>query len=235
MDKLNVLKKMCVAAAVLCLPLWYLAFSLIWGGWAEESGVSVWLALGGVPLALVLLIAGYVLKRRRAAAVLCAAGLAVFAVSAVWSVGGVVAFNNAHFMPFADMSADTVRVDIWQGRDEAGDDTWQAVEDDSEYYSAVVAKLAQVDCYTKPQDADVADRLAVLDLARPAWHFRVSVAGDGGNVWRLTVGDDWYILSKNGEEPQAYQARPTYYENWQGYANSDLLYDYEHLLAKYAE
>lgn len=165
----------------------------------------------------------------------CAAGLAVFVVAAVWSLGGVVALNNTHFMPFADMSADTVQVYIWQGHDGAGDDIWQAVEDDSEYYSAVVAELVQVDCYTKPQDADVADRLAVLDLVQPAWHFRVSVAGDGGNVWRLVVGDDWYILSKNSDEPHAYQARPVYLENWQGYVNSDLLYDYEHLLAKYAE
>lgn len=69
MDKLNVLKKLCVVAAVLCLPLWYLAFSLVWGGWSKESGVFVWLAVGGMPLAIVLLIAGYVLKKRRAAAV----------------------------------------------------------------------------------------------------------------------------------------------------------------------
>lgn len=232
MDKLVVLKKLCVVAAVLCLPLWYLAFSLIWGGWAKESGVSVWLALGGVPLALALLIAGYVLKKRRAAAALCVTGLALFAVAAVWSVGGVVAFNNAHFMPFADMSADTVQVDIWQGRDEAGEDIWQTPDKDNEYYCAVVAELAQVDCYRKPQDADMAKQLAVLDLRQPAWHFRVSVAGDGGNVWCVTVGDDWYILSKDGEEAQVYQSRPIYYENWQGYVNSDLLYYYEHLLAK---
>lgn len=94
MDNVVMLKKVSVVAAVMCLPLWWLAYAMAWGGWAEMSGDFGWLSVGGVPLALALLIAGYALKRRKVAALLCAAGLALFAVTAVWAITGVVTLNG---------------------------------------------------------------------------------------------------------------------------------------------
>lgn len=245
--KLNVLKKMCVAAAVLCLPLW--AFSYTTGKlifWDEYPVVPTacdlqrFLAnycMFGVPLLIALLVMGCRVRHKKISAVLCAAGLVLFVGTAVLSVSGVVSLHNLHFKPFeqlAGMGVYKIRIDLWQGRDEDGSDIWLNVED-SDCWSVAIY-LTQLDCYYEPLHLSAADKLAALDLLHPAWHFRVSNVETDGDVWRLAIcGENYCILSRNGEPPKAYEVRPIYYENWSGYVNGDLLYDYEHLSEKYSE
>lgn len=92
-DKLVILKKLSVVAAILCLPLWMLTYSLLWNGLTTMTGLGV----GGVPLALALLIAGYCVKQRRVATALCVSGLVMSLTIAATSASALITANSGLF------------------------------------------------------------------------------------------------------------------------------------------
>lgn len=250
MDKLNVLKKISVVAAILCMPLWYLTYTAAIRIFSGDyigiipvgPGGTIWIVLGhycafGLPVVIALLVLGYCVKRRQAAIVLCVTGLMLFVVTAGFSANVVITTSYGHFEPFAHVGGyPLAQVSIWQGRDVNGDDIWLALEDADDNKFARY-QLTRVDCYVEPQHSNFAERYAEVNVAEPDWTYLLCVDDENGDVWRLAVGDEYYILQKNDEEPKMYQSRPIYYEqyDWSVLPNSDLLWDYEHWLEKYAE
>lgn len=216
MDKTVVLKKICVVAAVLCLPLWYLAYAMVWSEWPEIAGGTAWPGIGGAPLALLLLILGYVLKKRRAAVVLCAAGLVVFAAVAAWALGGAAMLGSYCWQPFGDKitvgsdwteveAAEADEVQLWLGRDDAGEDIWLTVDDEADR-DYILWTLAKLECYKKPLAEDFGvyspgaedeanwryyPDYADVAANEPVWHFRV-VWSDGSDC-RVALGNLHYF------------------------------------------
>lgn len=246
MDKLSVLKKLSVVAAILCMPLWVLSYTTgvtIFRGEYLSLPDSCWQSrflVGyctfGMPLLSIMLLIGCRIKRRQVATLLCAVGLVIFAATAVLSVDGVVTLHNLHFKPFEQLvgkywDEDKLEIDLWLGRNEAGEDIWLEVP--PEDFTGAGYLLAQFDCYRKPLHPSAADKLAALDLTHPAWHFRIHC--EGHDLRLVACGESLCVLSMDGEPPTAYEVRPTFYDAWSGYVMSDFLWEYEHLLEKYAE
>lgn len=245
MDKLSVLKKLCVAVMILCMPLWALSYTtgvaifrneyLRFPDGSRLGSFLVGYCTFGVPLLIALLVIGCRVRQRKVAAVLCVAGLMIFAGTAVLSVDGVVTLHNLHFKPFEQLvgkywDEDKLAVDLWLGRDDVGEDIWLAVP--PEDFTGAGYLLARFDCYSEPLHQGAADKLAALDLAHPAWHFRMRYGED--DLRLVACGESLCIISLNGEPSAAYEVRPTFYDSWSGYVMGDLLYDYEHLLEKYS-
>lgn len=246
MDKLAVLKKVSAGAAVLCLPLWALSYTtgvaifqneylrFPEGDWLGRLLVGY--CTFGILLLITLLVIGCLMRRRKVAAVLCVAGLMIFAGTAALSVDGVVTLHNLHFKPFEQLVGkywddDKLEVDLWLGRDEAGEDIWMAVP--PEGFTSIGELLARFDCYREPLHPGVADELAALDLTQPAWHFRIRYEDD--DLLMVACEENLCVLSANGEPPTAYEVRPTFYDGWSGYVMGDFSWEYEYLRKKYAE
>lgn len=231
-ENLGVYKKLAMLAGVLSMPLWYVVFSLAimdynGFGWLE---FRYW-AMIGVPIIFALCFLGVWIKRGRVAKPLCLLGTGLFLMTVVVSVGVGSSIAQSHFMPVKNIPAKDVQsVAIWQGRDEAGKDIWQSVDEADQ--KQILAVLQEVDCYKEPRREDFyAEYAAALD-GEIDWQFRIW-CGIDEFIW-LTADSDYYIIKLDGAETQIFEPRP--YDFGDGYVVNDSVIDtYKEMCEKYGE
>lgn len=227
-----VYKKLAMLAGVLSMPLWYVVWSLAimdynGFGWLE---FRYW-AMIGVPIIFALCLLGVWIKRESVAKPLCLLGTGLFLMTVVVSVGVGSSVVGSHFMPVKDIAAEDVKsVKIWQGRDEAGRDIWQSVDEADQ--KQILAVLQEVDCYREPRRENFYAEYADVLQGDIDWRFRIWYGIDEDIL--LAVGRDYYIIKTDGAETQIFEPRP--YDFGDGYVVNDSVIDtYKEMCEKYGE
>lgn len=235
MNKLGLLKRLCVLACVLALPLWWANYALtVFGDMYVHFGLGalgVYFGVFGAPLILLFCILGGIIKRRRLSAVLCSIGLLLFVLDA--SAVCLTAYNvgNSHTEPYKGLqAADMSGIEIWLGEDEQGADIWQELS--AEEAAEVLGVLQRVDYYKEWHGEYNISEFSQISTERPEWHFRLNYAD--GRSERLFVGGppSHYLISYDGAAAVLYQSRP--YDMWDGDCwNQNVRSVYQDLMLKY--